>query len=315
MAITMPFAEILVSSKYGPRTWNGNPTFHTGVDFAVSSNREVKAADAGTVTRIEYTNLKGYQLEITHSAAAKTRYHMLRSDLANTVREGQYVQKNQVVGHIAPQKYSSSAAWTGPHLHFEVWLKTNSSTGPTGNWFHWNPQQRAVNAGGSGGYTPAYPSTSPATGGGTTPIESDDMPLNADDLNAIENRIRNAQWRTGEAGGATDTLENILGKIRASTLVQETRQVGYGNRLEAVHGYTAQIPGYGARLEDVQGKVNTINLGVANTENKVNTANAALRNTEDKVNVVRDRVNALPAALSAADIEKIAQRVKALLQP
>lgn len=176
MAISFPFHSSLVSSVYGARTWNGNPTFHTGIDFAVAGNREVKAADSGTITRVEYTALKGYQLEITHNAAAKTRYHMLRNDLANTVTEGQYVQKGQTVGHVAPVRYSTSAAWTGPHLHWEVWLKTNSSTGPTGNWFHWDPQNRATNAGGSGGYTPSeMPSTDPATGGGTTPIESDDM--------------------------------------------------------------------------------------------------------------------------------------------
>lgn len=189
MAVTLPYAVALLNSGYGTRVFQGSTSFHTGVDFAVVGNRAVPAADSGTVTRIEYTALKGYQLEITHSSYVKTRYHMLRSDLQNTVREGQYVQKGATVGHVAPVKYAANAAWTGPHLHFEVWLKRNSSSGPTGSWFHHNPQASVSNAGGPSGYTPSYPSTSPATGGGTNPIEDDDMPTTDEIAAAVWNRL------------------------------------------------------------------------------------------------------------------------------
>lgn len=199
MAISFPFASNLISSKYGPRVWNGAQTVHTGVDFAVSGNRAIPAADEGTITKIEYTNLKGYQVEIQHSAAARTRYHMLRSDVLDTVTVGQYVSKGQTIGHIAPVRYNPAAAWKGPHLHWEVWLRLVRSDGsPYDSWRHVDPQQRWTNAGGPNGYTPTEPSnTGPATGGGTTPIESDDMFSDGD--RAMLREVRDL-FTPGQAG-------------------------------------------------------------------------------------------------------------------
>lgn len=172
MTISLPFDSNTIGprGKYGPRLWNGAQTFHTGVDFAVASNRPIVAAESGTVTEVAYTPLKGYQVEITHSASRRTRYHMVRKDADDIVFAGKAVQKGEIIAYVAPERYSSGAAWTGPHLHFEVWLKKTRSNGEAyESWFHWDPLKAVVNAGGSSGYSPLEPA-----GNSGTPLEPEE---------------------------------------------------------------------------------------------------------------------------------------------
>lgn len=230
MAISFPFASSLISSGYGNRTWNGVQTFHTGVDFALAGGRAVAAADSGTVTRVEYTHLKGYQVEVTHSSAAKTRYHMLRNDVSSTVTEGQSVFKGQTIGYIAPVKYNSAAAWTGPHLHFEVWLRSWSSSGASGAWFHHNPRNSVSNAGGPNGYSPSEPTgTGPATGGSTPinpPNESDDMEI-TELYNWRRGFSDNNQYNLLDAMARVDARQEAI-NARNETLVAEVKALVNG---------------------------------------------------------------------------------------
>lgn len=330
MAISFPFSSSVLTSAYGPRTWNGNPTFHTGVDFAVGGNVQVKAADAGTVTRLEYTALKGYQLEITHSASAKTRYHMLRNDLANTVTEGQYVQKGEVVGHIAPVKYSPSAAWTGPHLHWEVWLKTVNSTGtPTGNWFHHDPQKRVTNAGGLNGYEPLNPGgtpTAPATGGGSTPIGSDNVEYK-NWSHESKQMFRRDMWGDSLDGGFNWRNSTI---IPADIIIQAAQRAGWAADYAAVGEPGVRNDGPLAAL--VRQGVNSASnaardsatasrdAALAARDSKyaadyVATGQPGVRNDGQTAALIRQGVNAaLAAKLTAADIDAIATAVKNKLQ-
>lgn len=135
MALSLPFPENTISSHYGPRLWNGAQTFHTGVDFAIAGGVGIPAAENGVVTHVEYTALKGYQVQIQHGAVARTRYHML--DASIPVRAGDTVTKGQTIGKVASQRYSSSAAWTGPHLHFEIWYPFTDGSNP--QFTHMNP--------------------------------------------------------------------------------------------------------------------------------------------------------------------------------
>lgn len=157
MALSLPFSEstINVRGQYGPRLWNGSQTFHTGVDFAIAGGVNVPASDSGVVTKVEYTSLKGYQVEIRHGNVAKTRYHMLDADVP--VRAGDTVSKGQTIGKVASRRYSSSAAWTGPHLHFEIWYPFTGGSNP--QFTHMNPlsfiRGQSSPAGGSG--TPIGP--------------------------------------------------------------------------------------------------------------------------------------------------------------
>lgn len=122
--LDFPFDLALMSSRYGTRIFNGTQSWHSGIDFAVAGGRDVKASDAGVVTKVEYTSLKGYQVEVTHGTTARTRYHMLNSVIPVSV--GDSVYKSQVIGKVASIRYSANAAWTGPHLHFEVHLPADN---------------------------------------------------------------------------------------------------------------------------------------------------------------------------------------------
>lgn len=235
MTFEFPFRTSLISSDYGPRRWNGVNTFHTGCDFAVAGNLGVRSAADGVVTAVEYTALKGYQLEITHNAALKTRYHMLRSDLSTTSPVGKPVVRGQIVGHVAAVRYSPNAAWTGPHLHFEVWLKTVYSNGtPYGSWMHRDPIESASNAGGSSGYYPVENGSVP-TGGDVTPIEptnpiEDDMFTDADrkkltDLVGLGPTIHQINRRAEAIQGTLDSIEkNVLDLVTLAPTIHQTNR-------------------------------------------------------------------------------------------
>lgn len=174
MSLSLPFPESSISSPYGPRRWNSSNTFHTGCDFAVRGGVNVPAADAGIVTKVEYTNLRGYQVQIQHGRAARTRYHML--DESIPVREGQSVSKGQTIGTIASKAYSPTAAWIGPHLHFETWYPFTDGSNPS--YTHMDPpsfirsQSNTDPAGGSG--TPLTP-INPSPEAPPIPLENEDM--------------------------------------------------------------------------------------------------------------------------------------------
>lgn len=86
---------------------------HTGIDIACPWGTALRAADSGTVTRVQYGRTGyGYNVIIDHGGGITTLYgHMSRID----VSVGQSVEKGEVIG-----AEGSTGRSTGPHLHFEV---------------------------------------------------------------------------------------------------------------------------------------------------------------------------------------------------
>lgn len=106
-----------LTSRYGYRRdpFTGKRAFHTGVDIANRVGAPVHAAQGGVVifTGVRYGY--GRTIIIEHSFGYKTLYAHLS---AIRVRRGQRVKKGAIIGNIG-----DSGRSTGPHLHFEVWLR------------------------------------------------------------------------------------------------------------------------------------------------------------------------------------------------
>ena len=111
-----PTYATYITSVFGPRTHpiTGQYKNHSGTDIAASYGSEIYAAASGTVTVAGGNDPYGYgnYVVIYHPNGTTSLYaHM--SSVA--VREGQTVNKGQVIGYVG-----STGASTGPHLHFEI---------------------------------------------------------------------------------------------------------------------------------------------------------------------------------------------------
>ena len=102
---------------------------HTGVDFACSSGTPIHAVKSGVV--VTSTALRsssgryrsyGEYVIIDHQDGTMTLYAHMSS---RAVSKGQAVAQNDVIGYVG-----STGNSTGPHLHFEVWVK-GSRVNPT----------------------------------------------------------------------------------------------------------------------------------------------------------------------------------------
>jgi len=106
-----------LTSRYGYRRdpFTGKRSFHTGIDIANRVGTKIHAANSG---RVVYTGSRegyGNTIIIEHSFGYRTYYAHL-SEIR--VIKGKKVQKGDVIGLIG-----SSGRSTGPHLHFEIWLR------------------------------------------------------------------------------------------------------------------------------------------------------------------------------------------------
>lgn len=89
--------------------------FHSGIDIAVPSGTQVKAADGGKVLMSGWNGGYGYFIALDHGKGISTAYgHNSRL----LVKEGEIVTQGQVIA-----RSGSTGLSTGPHLHFEVRLK------------------------------------------------------------------------------------------------------------------------------------------------------------------------------------------------
>lgn len=102
-----------ISSYFGWRTLYGKPNYHKGIDIPGPAGTNIVAADAGKVLKVEkLTYGYGWHVLVDHGNGVATLYaHCSRID----VKEGQYVQKGQVIAGIGTTGNS-----TGNHVHFEV---------------------------------------------------------------------------------------------------------------------------------------------------------------------------------------------------
>ncbi len=88
---------------------------HQGVDFGARHGAPIYAAATGKVIFAAYHGGHGNYVKLQHSNGLATAYaHMSKF----AVRNGQQVNQGQVIGYVG-----STGVSTGPHLHYEVWLK------------------------------------------------------------------------------------------------------------------------------------------------------------------------------------------------
>lgn len=103
-----------ITSSFGERDdpFNGEGSFHTGIDIATSYGDAVRAAADGVVLKASFGNGYGREVLIDHGNGIQTLYGHL-SGFAVTA--GQQIKRGQVIGYVG-----TSGRSTGPHLHYEV---------------------------------------------------------------------------------------------------------------------------------------------------------------------------------------------------
>ena len=118
MPISLPVQEDhRLSSGFGIRTdpFTGNLAMHEGLDFVAPIGTPVMATAPGQVIRSERDLSYGNVVDVLHADGFLTRYAHLSQRL---VKEGDMVQRQQVLGHVG-----STGRSTGPHLHYEIHRK------------------------------------------------------------------------------------------------------------------------------------------------------------------------------------------------
>ncbi|HOQ67123.1 MAG TPA: peptidoglycan DD-metalloendopeptidase family protein [Candidatus Atribacteria bacterium] len=103
-----------VSSNYGWRNdpFTGRRAWHTGVDVAAPTGRNVVATAEGKVVFTGWNGNYGRCVIVRHQFGYETVYGHLSKILVNT---GEVVKKEQIIGQVG-----STGRSTGPHLHYEV---------------------------------------------------------------------------------------------------------------------------------------------------------------------------------------------------
>ncbi len=108
-----------ISSAFGPRLSPifGRPEIHDGVDIAAPMGTPIHAAADGVVSIAWLCGGYGNYVRIRHGNETATGYaHASR--FAQGVYSGAHVTAGQVIAYVG-----STGLSTGPHLHFEVFVK------------------------------------------------------------------------------------------------------------------------------------------------------------------------------------------------
>ncbi|UAL09797.1 M23 family metallopeptidase [Caulobacter segnis] len=108
-----------ITSTFGQRKHPvlGYTRAHKGVDFGAGTGTPILAAGDGVVLEARRWAGYGNWLRIRHSGQWDTGYGHI-SRYASGIRPGVHVRQGQVVAYVG-----STGLATGPHLHYEVWLK------------------------------------------------------------------------------------------------------------------------------------------------------------------------------------------------
>jgi len=109
-----PVENGFISSYFGEREdpFDGEETFHKGVDFAGTKGETVVAVAAGIVTWAADRSGFGKLVEINHGDGYVTRYGHNEKTLVSV---GQTVRRGEPIALMG-----STGRSTGPHVHFEV---------------------------------------------------------------------------------------------------------------------------------------------------------------------------------------------------
>ena len=103
-----------LTGAFGERLdpFNGEGTFHSGVDISTSYGDHVEAAADGVVIAAEHRPGYGRVVIVDHGFGFSTWYAHLSGF---HVYPGMHVRRGDVIGYVG-----SSGKTTGPHLHYEV---------------------------------------------------------------------------------------------------------------------------------------------------------------------------------------------------
>jgi peptidoglycan hydrolase-like protein with peptidoglycan-binding domain len=101
-----------IGDGFGPR----GATFHTGVDMLAGYGAAVRSAGAGAVIFTGWLDGYGKLVVVEHTLGVSTYYAHLSRIL---VRTGQRVGTGSLLGRVGMTGHA-----TGPHLHFEVRLRS-----------------------------------------------------------------------------------------------------------------------------------------------------------------------------------------------
>jgi murein DD-endopeptidase MepM/ murein hydrolase activator NlpD len=112
-----PVAGGRMTSGFGMRLHPllGFSRMHQGVDFGASHGEPIMAAAGGTVSFAGWHGGHGQYVMLRHTGELATAYGHMAKIL---VKPGQRVRQGEVIGHVG-----STGLSTGPHLHYEVWLR------------------------------------------------------------------------------------------------------------------------------------------------------------------------------------------------
>lgn len=117
-----------ITSEFGMRLspFDGARQLHAGIDIAAAPGSPIKAPADGIVTFVGDFDSLGNAIVIKHDSGIMTRYgHTQRVH----VRVGQAVKRGAVIGTVG-----NTGKSTGPHLHYEVWVK-NQAVNPRDFFF------------------------------------------------------------------------------------------------------------------------------------------------------------------------------------
>jgi murein DD-endopeptidase MepM/ murein hydrolase activator NlpD len=89
---------------------------HFGLDIASAKNEAVKAAYDGTVIFAEWTAETGYVMAIQHTGNVISVY---KHNSVLLRKQGSFVRAGETISIVG----TSGEYSTGPHLHFELWIR------------------------------------------------------------------------------------------------------------------------------------------------------------------------------------------------
>lgn len=109
-----PLKEGVLTSGFGMRAnpFNGEKSYHPGIDLAAPTGTPVMACAAGKVKKISYSNIYGTHIVLSHTDGRESLYGHLS---AVYVSLNESVKSGTLIGAVG-----STGLSTGPHLHFEI---------------------------------------------------------------------------------------------------------------------------------------------------------------------------------------------------
>ena len=101
--------------------------YHNGTDISVPEGTPVVAALDGTVTAVFWDVWGGNRVEVTHADGIKTTYNHLKDVM---VRVGDTLRASEQLGTVG----QTGLRVTGPHLHFEIWVRGKVADPESFDW-------------------------------------------------------------------------------------------------------------------------------------------------------------------------------------